>query len=76
MGGHRFERITWADLEDTRKGLIGHRFGRGGLGVNVEEDLDMVRESATSGMSLEEWARAREFPGHYARLLRRYLDQG
>ena len=43
---------------------------------SLDEDLHEIRCNARLGVSLQEWARARDVPLAYARALRRFLDQG
>ena len=73
MGGGR-RPLTRADLE----AMIGEfeiveRYG--GPAAAVDAHLHQLRRSMRLGVSLEDWAGARDVPLQYARALRRYLDQ-
>ena len=73
MGGGR-RRVTRADLE----AMVGEfdiveRYG--GPAGAVDAHLHHLRRSTRLGVSLEDWAQARDVPLHYARALQRYLDQ-
>ena len=74
MGGGR-RRLTRADLEAMlREFDIVERYGE--TASSLDEDLHEIRCNARLGVSLQEWARARDVPLAYARALRRFLDQG
>ena len=74
MGGGR-RRLTRADLEAMlREFDIVERYGE--TASSLDEDLHEIRRNARLGVSLQEWARARDVPLAYARALRRFLDQG
>ncbi len=75
MGDGPRRRLTKTDLEAMLGEFdIVDRYGE--TTTTVDEDLHQIRRNARLGVSLEEWARARDVPLTYARALQRFIDQG
>jgi hypothetical protein len=44
--------------------------------LELDDDLYQIRQIEWAGITLDEWAKARDVPLAYAKALRRFLQQG
>jgi hypothetical protein len=47
-----------------------------GRPLELDDDLYQIRQIEWAGITLDEWAKARDVPLAYAKALRRFLQQG
>jgi hypothetical protein len=43
--------------------------------IGLDEDLYQIRQIECAGITLDDWAKARDVPLTYAKVLRRFLQQ-
>ena len=69
-------RLAREDLEAMRQEFEAGVWHSHGRPLELDDDLYQIRQIEWAGITLDEWAKARDVPLAYAKALRRFLQQG